>query len=47
MDYTDKAASNILEGVTLPSDATPAELYTIKLYRSKIESLEKQLYALG
>jgi hypothetical protein len=43
MGYTDKAANNILEGYSTPSDATPAELETIKHFRNKIESLENQL----
>lgn len=47
MGYTDKAASNILEGYVTPSDATPAELETIKHFQNKIKSLETQLYAIA
>jgi hypothetical protein len=47
MGYTDKAANNILEGYTVPSDATPVELETINFFKAKIESLESQLYAIA
>lgn len=47
MDLTDHWASSILEGYGIPSGLSEAEKDTIRFYQTKIESLEKQRYAIA